>query len=124
MTDENLEQQLRNLPARELPESWRAEILATACRAARTDAKSCNIWPEALLYLRALFVRNPITTGAMAMLWVLIFAFKASTPADPDASRYLAQIDPAHPPHLFQLSDEVRLALLDPDDSSPISRQP
>jgi hypothetical protein len=119
MNDEMLEQQLRKLPAPELPATWRAEILSQARREAHP--REDQVWPALLVYLRHLCVRNPITTGAMAALWMLIFAFKAGTPLDPDEKMLLARIDPNRPVHLVSIFDEILLAQLLQDE--PEQRQ-
>ncbi|HEY0256090.1 MAG TPA: hypothetical protein VGC39_01510 [Candidatus Methylacidiphilales bacterium] len=116
MNDENLEQHLRNLPALELPEAWRAQILSKAVREART-LPSRQTWPALLVYLRHLFRRNPVTASAMAALWMLIFIFKAATPVDSGSQMLLAHIDPHQPIHLMSIPEEIRLAELLQDQS-------
>jgi hypothetical protein len=117
MNDEKLEQHLRELPAPELPESWRAEILANAVRSTRRVDPKRQAWPAILLYLRNLWVRNPITASALAMLWILIFTFKATTPIDPQEKMLLAHFDPKRPVHIVSISDQILLAQLAMDQS-------
>lgn len=112
MNDEILEQHLRDLPAPELPETWRAEILSAALREARTPAPSRQIWPPLLVTLRKLFARHPVTASALTALWMLIFLFKASTPVDPSKNELIAHFDPNRPVYLVSLQDEIRLAEL------------
>jgi hypothetical protein len=115
MNDEILEQKLRELPAPELPGSWREEILSTAWRAARSQNQ--QVWPTLLVYLRHLCVRNPFTASALTALWMLIFLFKAGTPVDPSEKMLLAHFDPNRPVYLVSLQDEIRLAQLLQDQS-------
>ena len=112
MNDDTLEQKLRDLPAPELPETWRAEILSTALREARAPAPSRQVWPTLLVYLRNLFARNPFTATALTALWMLIFLFKTSTPVDPSEKELIAHFDPNRPVYLVSLQDEIRLAQL------------
>jgi hypothetical protein len=110
MSDEILEQMLRELPKSDLPESWRGEILSTAWRAA--GAQNQQVWPTLLANLRHLCVRNPVTATAMAGLWILIFFFKAGTPVDSSESELLAHFDPNRPVYLVSIRDEIQLAEL------------
>ena len=119
MTDEKLEQHLRDLPVPALPETWRAEILAQARRAARSSSQKRPVWPPLLVYLRNLCVRNPITAGAMAALWMLIFAFKTGTPVDPDERMLLAHFDPNRPIYLASISNERLLDRLLREQDEP-----
>ena len=112
MNDEILEQHLRKLPAPQLPETWRAEILSTALREARLSTPIRQIWPPLLVTLRNLFARNPITASALTTLWLLIFLFKASTPVDPSERELIAHFDLNRPVYLVSLQDEIQLARL------------
>jgi hypothetical protein len=114
MNDEQLEHHLRQLPAPELPPSWHAEIMATALREVLREARPAArpTWPPLLIVLRNLFARNPFTTGALTVLWLLIFLFKTTTPVDPAEKAMIAQYDPNAPIHLVTLNDEIRLAEL------------
>ena len=110
MNDDQIEQQLRALPAPELPAAWRAEILATALRESRPGEPKRTIWPPLLISLRALIAHNPFSTAALTALWILIFLFKASTPVDPSEKELLAHYDPNRPVYLVSLRDEIQLA--------------
>jgi len=121
MNDESLEQYLRNLPAPELPETWRDEILSKALREAAISSRSQQIWPTLFVYLRHLFRQNPLTTSAMTVLWILIFVFKASTPIDPSSKQLLVHVDPNRPIYFVSISEEIRLAQLWQDE--PEQRQ-
>lgn len=122
MNDERIEQHLRNLPAPELPETWRAEILSAAMREVRDPAPSRQAWPTLLVLLRNLFARNPVTASTLTALWLLIFLFKASTPVDPTEKNLIAHFDPNRPVYLVSLQDEIQLAELLQDQ--PERRQP
>jgi len=126
MNDEKLEQHLRDLPAPELPEAWRAEILSNATRAARVSDSKRPAWSPVLLYLRNLCLRNPVTASAMTALWVLIFLFKATTPIDPQEKILLAHLDPNRPVYLVSISDQILLAqiALDQSDQRPLRQIP
>lgn len=121
MNDELLEQKLRELPVPELPESWRGEILSAARREARS--KNRDVWPSLLVLLRHLCLRNPVTSGAMATLWLLIFLLKSATPVDPVHPELLVHFDPDRPVHLFSIADEKLLAQLEQDQPEPQRRQ-
>jgi len=110
MNDETLEQQLRDLPAPGLPAAWRAEILSAARREARPRQRP--VWPPLLAYLRQLYLRHPLTAGALTALWLLIVFFKTSTPIDPMEKTLMAHYDPSRPVYLVSLQDEIRLAQL------------
>jgi hypothetical protein len=110
MNDAEIEQKLRDLAAPALPESWREAILAIARRQAAPPQRAREIWPTVLVYLRRLCARNPITTGALTALWLLILVFRTATPSDPVAERLMAQIDPRQPIRIVSLSEEIRLA--------------
>ena len=109
MNDPEIERLLRELPAPELPAAWRAEILATARREARVEKASTREWPPILLGLRSLLARNPISASALAILWLLIFLFHATTPVDPLEQQILAHVDLTKPVHLLTMADEIRL---------------
>jgi hypothetical protein len=119
MNDDILEQHLRELPARELPETWRAEILSTALPEARAPASSRQVWPTLLVTLRHLFARNPWTVTALTALWILTFLFKAGTPVDPSEKEMLAHFDPNRPVYLVSLRDEIQLAQLWQEQPEP-----
>jgi hypothetical protein len=110
MNDDEIEQKLRKLAAPALPESWREAILATARREAAPPQRTREIWPAVLVYLRRLCLRNPITTGALTALWMLILVLRTTTPSDPVADRLMARIDPREPIRIVSLSEEIRLA--------------
>ena len=112
MNDEILEQKMRELPAPELPEKWRAEILSKALREARLSSQYRQAWPTLLGYLQNLFCRNPITMSALASLWMLILIFKASTPVDPQEKILLAHFDPNRPIHFVLTSNQILLVQL------------
>lgn len=116
MNDEYLEQHLRDLPAPELPETWRTEILSAALREARAASRMRQVWPALLVYLRSLYLRNPITASAMTALWILIFLFKASTPVDPSEKMLLAHFDPNRPIYLVSIREEILLAEVAQDE--------
>jgi hypothetical protein len=110
MNDDEIEQHLRELPSSALPEAWRESILATARREAALPQRAQETWPAVLVYLRRLFARNPVTAGAMATLWLLIFVFKTATPVDPVADRLIARVELRQPIRIVLLSEEIRLA--------------
>jgi hypothetical protein len=124
MNDERLENELRLLPAPELPAAWREEILSVAQKAAQPQRAE---WPPFLLLWRGVFARNPVTAGALACLWLLIFALKATTPVDPMERQLLAHVDPHAPPPDFALmAEQIRLAeswTADGQDIEPQERQ-
>ena len=112
MNDENLERQLRKLPAPELPEAWRAKIISTALREAASSRCERAVWPAILIYLRNLCARNPITAGAMAALWLLILCLKVSTPVDVSDQALIAHYDPNRPIYFVSIQDQIRIAEL------------
>jgi len=118
MNDENIEQQLRRLPAPELPVAWEREILAQARRAAETSSSKKSTWPAILLFLRGLFARHPLTAGALSVLWLVILLFHLTTPVDPTERLLIAQDrNPPSPEQLLALREE--LALLDQAENPP-----
>jgi hypothetical protein len=110
MNDEALEQQLRTLTAPELPEAWQAEILAHALREAQMNVvrRRPNTLPLFVL-LRTVFARNPFSTSALTVLWLLILLFKTSTPIDPTEKEFMAHFEPNRSVYLVSLQDEIRL---------------
>jgi hypothetical protein len=118
MNDETLEQQLKNLPALELPAKWGTKILSTALREAGAK-RPRRAWPPFLLYLRSLFARNPITASALTALWILIFVFRATTPVDPAEKNLIAHYDPNRPIYIVSLQDEIFLAQLLDEEPQP-----
>ena len=112
MNDVQIEQELRKLPAPELPETWRGEILATARRGARAERPVRTVWPEVLVYLRGLCARNPITFGALATMWAMIFLLRMNTPVDPTERELMAHIDPTQPIYIVSMQDQIKLAEL------------
>jgi hypothetical protein len=116
MNDEEIEQRLRELPAPELPATWRAEILTTALRDARRPAPTAQVWPPLLVTLSNLLARNPWTASALTALWMLIFLFKAGTPVDPAEKMLMAHFDPNRPVYFVSIQDEIRLAELWQDE--------
>jgi hypothetical protein len=126
MNDETLEQHLRRLPSPELPAAWRTEILATARREARAAPRARQSWPPVLVLLGKLLTRNPVTASVLSVLWLLIFIFKAATPADPSEKMLLAHYDPNQPIYFVSIQDEIRLAQLlqDQSESKPPAQIP
>ncbi len=122
MNDEKFEQQLRKLPSPELPEAWREPILAAALREA--EAASRPAWLGMVLWLRGLYGRNPVTTAAMAAMWLLIFFLHAGTPVDPGVQKILARSDATQqqevPPYV-PLEKQIRL--VEAMQSAPEQRQ-
>jgi hypothetical protein len=54
---------------------------------------------------------SSLTAGALACLWILIFALKATTPVDPAEKELLAHIDPHAPaPDFTLMAEQIRLA--------------
>jgi hypothetical protein len=127
MNDNELESRLRDLPGPTLPAEWRTSILATARRETRNaerDRLGAN-WPAVLLALVRLLRRDPITSGGMAVLWVLILVLKAGTPIDPAAERMIARAESGPPPQIMPLREELLLAqMLEDEPSSQPMRQP
>jgi hypothetical protein len=108
MNDEWIENELRRLPAPELPPAWRGEILAAARKA---TAPRRAEWPPFVLAWRGVFARNPVTAGSLACLWVLIFALRVTTPVDPAEKELLAHADPHAPaPDFALMAEQIRLA--------------
>jgi len=111
MNDE-IERLLRELPAPELPPAWRAEILGAARRELHAETRTRREWPPILLWIRGILARNPISTGALATLWLLIFLFHATTPIDLQEREILAHADRSQPIHFITMADEIRLVEL------------
>ena len=109
MNDAEIEHLLRELPPPELPAAWRAEILAVARRDSRGERPGRPEWPPVLLWLRGILARNPISAGALAVLWLLILLFHATTPVDLQEREILAHADSSQPVHLITMADEIRL---------------
>jgi hypothetical protein len=112
MNDDVIEKHLREIPAPELPATWRVEILANALREARAPAPSRPVWPPLLVALRNLFARNPLTATALTALWIFIFLLRTSTPVDPSEKMLIAHFDPNRPVYLVSLQDKIQLAEL------------
>jgi len=110
MNDELIEQQLRSLPAAELPAAWRGEVLARARREARGATRA--VWPEVLLWLRGICARNPVTAGALAAMWALILFLRLDTPVDPQEREMLAHFNPKQPIYFVSMREEIELAEL------------
>jgi hypothetical protein len=119
MTDAELEKLLRGLPAPELPAAWRADILATARREARAETRPRREWPPILLWRRGLLARNPISSGALAALWLLILLFHATTPVDLQERELLAHTDLTQPVRLLTTADEIRLVEIAEETPAP-----
>lgn len=112
MNDAEIERLLRELPAPELPAAWRAEILGAARRELRVESRTRREWPPILLWVRGLLARNPISAGALATLWLLIFLLHTTTPVDVQEREILAHTDRSQPVHLITMADEIRLVEL------------
>jgi hypothetical protein len=121
MNDDEIERLLCELPAPELPEAWGAEILATARREGRSQPGSRAVWPPLLLWTRNIVARNPVTSGVLATLWLLIFLFRCNTPVDPQERELLAHADFTQPVRLITVSDEIRLVEI--AEATPLPRQ-
>lgn len=108
MNDHELEKLLRELPVPELPEAWRAGILARARRGAAVSASAAARGPLApLAGLWRLGLRHPVTAGALAVLWLVIVGLRVATPVDTLAgSADLARIDPNAPLRLVSVDPE------------------
>jgi hypothetical protein len=121
MNDHELESRLRDLPGPALPAEWRASILATArCEARNAERNRLGAnWPAVLLTLVRLLRRSPMTSGGLAVLWVLILVLKAGTPIDPEAERLIARAESGPPPQIMPLREELLLAQMLEDESSP-----
>ena len=112
MNDAEIERLLRELPAPELPATWRTEILSAARRELHAESRTRREWPPILLWIRGILARNPISAGALAFLWLLIFLFHTTTPVDLQEREILAHADRSQPIHLITMADEIRLVEL------------
>lgn len=83
MNDEELSARLRALPRRTAPTSWRREILA----AAESPAAEPTAW------WRWIFEPSRAGWGALAAVWLLIFALRAGEA--PPARDGVPPLDPA-----------------------------
>jgi len=119
MNDDAIEQHLRELPAPALPEAWRKSILAASRREIAPSERARATWPAIFVYLRHLFVRNPITAGGLAAIWLLILVLKSGTPAEPMSDRLLAREDSVPSGTIFPRLEETQLAALLEDESEP-----
>jgi hypothetical protein len=114
MTDDHLEQNLRRIPAPELPPRWRDEILVQARQAAGPSTYRQR-YPSFLLYLRNLFAQNPLTATALTTLWLLIFLLHLTTPSDPSSQLLIAKGGSLPPLYFNPYREQIQLALLDSD---------
>jgi len=124
MNDDEIERLLCELPAPELPEAWGAEILATARREGRSQPASRAVWPPLLLWARNIVARNPVTSGVLATLWLLIFLFRCNTPVDPAQKEILAHLDASQPIYFLTVADEIQLVESVQDQPSPLKQIP
>ena len=122
MNDAEIERLLREIPAPELPTAWRTEILSAAHRELHAESPTRREWPPILLWLRGILARNPISAGALAFLWLLIFLLHTTTPVDLQEREILAHTDLSHPVHLITMADEIRLVEL--AEQSPAQPRP
>jgi len=99
--NDDFEQHLRRQPMREIPRTWRAEILAAANPAPRKS----HWW-----VLLSTFNLNPSTSlrwGTLAAVWVVIFALHHSTR---DASPVVqAKYTPPSPQMILVLREQKEL---------------
>jgi hypothetical protein len=119
MSDDEIEKHLRALPAPELPPAWREEILAAARREERAEKSPRAAWPPILVVLRNVLARNPVTSGILATLWLLIFLFRFTTPIDPDEKNFMADAGSNRPIYFVSLRDEIQLADLLQEQPEP-----
>jgi hypothetical protein len=72
MNLDDFEKQLQEQPMRQVPGHWRAEILQAAnageSRTARVEGQTTKSWLIQLLW------PNPMAWGALAAVWVVVFA--------------------------------------------------
>jgi hypothetical protein len=123
MNDDEIESHLRSLPAPELPESWRAEILANAWCKGREPESARGIWPPVFIALRNLFARNPVSASVLAALWFLILFFRFDTSIDPDEKELLVHDDPRQPIYFVPVGEQIQLAEM-LQDTPEGSREP
>ena len=126
MNAAEIEKRLRDLSLPELPEAWRAGIVSTALREAQKAQSDVRVWPPILILLRNLLARNPVTAMALALMWILIVAFRVTTPVDPAEKAMLAHFDPNRPVYVVSLREQIELAELleNPAPPAPPTRIP
>ncbi len=78
------EKQLASQPLKSVPAEWRAQVLNEARARVPRDVPISTAQP--LLWLRELFWPNPQAWGALAAVWIVIAAFKFTTPSGSTAS--------------------------------------
>ena len=124
---ESFAQHLRAQPPRELPEHWRAEILAAASRTASPVIRPRR-WHRAAGMLGAWLWPHPAAYAGLAAVRALIVAMQLSTPAL-ETGRVFPRADasfagPTTPRNGMSIFESVRLAnressLLSATDNRP-----
>ena len=108
------EKQLQRQPLRQIPATWREEILAAAAKAETTPSRQ---WLTTIHYqLTTLLWPHPKAWGALAAAWVLILGFSlASVDTTPVA---LAKSEPLRQEMLMALKQQKLLLpeLIDLDE--------
>ena len=78
------EKQLANQPLKSVPPEWRRQILNAARAQATREVPASAAQP--LTWLRELLWPNPRAWGALAAVWIVIAAFRFTTPGAATAS--------------------------------------
>jgi hypothetical protein len=114
MNDETnqFESRLSRQPLRQIPPTWRAEILAAARTAQATPHESRvthHSWLSTINHqLSTLFWPHPKAWAGLAAAWVLILGLNVST-RDDSGSRVTAKTAPPSPEMMVELRKQQRM---------------
>jgi len=126
---ESFEKRLKRMPLRQVPAEWREEILSAAAKAhsvPRAAAVSGNSFLSGLnRRLAAILWPHPVAWGALAAIWILIFAMNFSVR---DKTPVVAEQSNVPPPEMVaELQAQRRLYAeligSSQNDSSDVDRQ-
>lgn len=121
MNIDDFEKQLQEQPMRQVPEHWRNEILRVAQNVERRGSRVESQTEKSWIY--QLFWPNPQAWGALAAIWVVVFALNFAD-ADPEAKVAASPAPSRETLVALKQQRQLRAELLSAASEVPVAEPP
>jgi hypothetical protein len=120
MKTDDFEKQLQEQPLRPVPGHWRSQILEAARQSVREE--SSDDWNK-VTFLHRLFWPNPQAWGALAAIWVVVFALNFAG-ADPEPKLAASPAPSTETMLALKEQRQLRAELLSAANDVPVAEPP